>query len=666
MKENTLHSKRKTYLFEVITLMFSASALFSLPLNAQMASGHAKFVGNIFTLDNQVPTDFDVYWNQITPGNGGKWGVVESRRDTMNWTNLDLAYNHARTMGYVFKEHTFVWGNQEPSWIDALSPAEQAAEVEQWIQAYGVRYPNTDLIDVVNEPLHVTPSYANAIGGSGTTGWDWVIWAFEKARQYNPTAKLLLNDYSILGNTKNTSDYLKIITLLQDRGLIDGIGVQAHGLEYARLSKVKSSLDNLAATGLPIYVSELDIDIADDNTQLSKYQDLFPLLYEHPGVAGITLWGYRAGYTWKANSYLLGKITTLGSWTVSTSFQDYTTTGSGNIRVVFTNDDVDNTNDLQTDYVILDGVTYQAEDMEVNTGVWQNSQCGGSYSEWMNCNGYTQYPAAAQDILVRARGVNGTEAMEVQSADMTIERPALQWLRYDYFGQPGGGGGGGGTSGIIAEAEEGTLTGTVIDNTRTGFSGTGYVTGFDTKGDKVQVSVDVPSAGDYPLNIRYAADQDVKVSVAVNGGVDRKNFSFPASSAFTTTGFTATFNSGANTISIFVDNGPSGGPIDVDYFEVAGAKSAVSENMNLTNGRDVNIFPNPSTRGNFIIDMPRNIFSGNITIHVADLQGRLLYNVTYKNNQSRIIVNTSLRSGIYIVTMSDEYGNRINRELTVE
>lgn len=60
----------------------------------------------------------------------------------------------------------------------------------------------------------------------------------------------------------------------------------------------------LSATGLPIYVSELDISGA-DNRQLSLYKEKFPVLWENADVAGVTLWGYIEGQTWKPKTYLL-------------------------------------------------------------------------------------------------------------------------------------------------------------------------------------------------------------------------------------------------------------------------------------------------------------------------------------------------------------------------
>ena len=90
-----------------------------------------------------------------------------------------------------------------------------------------------DMIDVVNEPLHSTPSYKEALGGDGVTGWDWVVTVFEMAMSYFPNAILMVNDYNILNLDQNTNNYLPVIAALQERGLIDAIGVQGHFLEQA-------------------------------------------------------------------------------------------------------------------------------------------------------------------------------------------------------------------------------------------------------------------------------------------------------------------------------------------------------------------------------------------------------------------------------------------------
>ena len=59
---------------------------------------------------------------------------MESRRDSMNWSGVDRAYNYAKQRGIPYKHHTFVWGSQAPGWINSLSQNEQKAEVEEWMR----------------------------------------------------------------------------------------------------------------------------------------------------------------------------------------------------------------------------------------------------------------------------------------------------------------------------------------------------------------------------------------------------------------------------------------------------------------------------------------------------------------------------------------------------
>jgi endo-1,4-beta-xylanase len=268
-----------------------------------LAAGSPKFLGNVLTAQHDPL--FPRYWNQVTPENAGKWLSVEATRGAMVWGVLDLVFDTARRHGMPVKQHTFVWGQQEPRWVADLPPDEQRAAVDGWMRAFAERYPDVAMIDVVNEPLHAPPSYAEALGGAGETGWDWVVWSFERARAYFPDAVLLINEYNILCCRANRERYGDLVELLQARDLIDGIGVQAHGLERVPSELISAHLDALALLGLPIYVSELELESADDGAQLALYQRVFPLLWEHDAVAGVTLWGYRAGRIWKPNAYLL-------------------------------------------------------------------------------------------------------------------------------------------------------------------------------------------------------------------------------------------------------------------------------------------------------------------------------------------------------------------------
>jgi endo-1,4-beta-xylanase len=278
-----------------------------------LASIQPKFVGNIYS-EAQVQ-NFEAYWNQVSPENAGKWGSVEGIRNNMNWGGLDAAYALAKDNDFPFHFHVLIWGAQQPAWIDTLQPAEQLEEITEWFQEVANRYNDIDFLEVVNEPLpgHNPPdgtsgraNYKEALGGDGDTGWDWVVTAFQMARDIFPSeTQLMINDFNILSSTSSTAQYLGIIRLLQSQNLIDIIGVQGHAFTTtAPTVTMIKNLDSLATTGLPIQVTEMDIDGPSDAIQLQDYQRIFPALYEHPGVEGITLWGWRPGL-WRPSANLV-------------------------------------------------------------------------------------------------------------------------------------------------------------------------------------------------------------------------------------------------------------------------------------------------------------------------------------------------------------------------
>lgn len=263
-----------------------------------------RFFGTATAGENTY-ANVDRYFDQITPENAGKWESIEATRDEMSWEALDRAYDYAKDHGLPFRFHTLVWGNQVPAWLAPLTQEEQVQELEELMAAVAERYPDIDLIDVVNEPLHKPPPFKEGLGGDGETGWDWVIRSFELAMGYFPNAILTVNDYNILIREEFTASYLPIIDALDERGLVDAIGVQGHFLEQADPAVVAANLDRLAATGLGIYVTEFDVNYADDARQAGVFSDLVATFYENPAVLGVTAWGHLQGAIWRQDAWLL-------------------------------------------------------------------------------------------------------------------------------------------------------------------------------------------------------------------------------------------------------------------------------------------------------------------------------------------------------------------------
>jgi GH35 family endo-1,4-beta-xylanase len=283
-----------------------------------MSAGKGKYLANI--IPNNVRSDFKNYWNGVTSENGCKWGSVERTRDVMNWSNADLAYNHAKNNNLSFRYHVIAWGSQYPEWIKTLSPADFQDEIEEYMAAIAKRYPYIDQIDVLNENMYLntwnklehaagTPYFRAGMGGPGETGYDWAIWLFEKARHYFPNSKLVINDFELETNSAGLNEILALVKVLRDRGLIDGFGTQAHyfNVDAITAGNLQNALNNMAKSGVPIYVTELDLkgNPVSETNQLNSYKTAFPVYWNHPAVAGITLWGYVEGATWSENTGIL-------------------------------------------------------------------------------------------------------------------------------------------------------------------------------------------------------------------------------------------------------------------------------------------------------------------------------------------------------------------------
>jgi endo-1,4-beta-xylanase len=285
--------------------LLTVSASAQQGVTAAAVQNEEKFLGNVWS--RAQIQDFTRFWNQVTPENAGKWGPMEPRPGEFDWAGLDAAYALAKENGFPFRFHVLVWGNQQPAWVADLPVEAQMAAIRRRWSAIAERYPAIDYIEVVNEPLHDPPrrrnesdlasgNYIEALGGDGTTGWDWIVNAFRMAREYFPDAKLVLNEYGVTNSDEATASYLEIIRLLQAENLIDVVAVQAHSFSTTvDASVTKANLDRLAATGLPLMVTEMDIDGPSDEVQLSEYRRIFPTFWEHPSVIGITMWGWRPG-----------------------------------------------------------------------------------------------------------------------------------------------------------------------------------------------------------------------------------------------------------------------------------------------------------------------------------------------------------------------------------
>lgn len=292
-----------------------------------LADGAAKFVGNI-TQSNTVPgpnDEFTKLWNQATAENGCKWGSVEGSRGNYNWSDCDAAYKWAKNNGGHFKFHALLWGSQYPGWLENLSVDETKKAITAWFDAVAARYPDAEIIDVVNEAIRTgnnqyhsnypKTKIIQAMGGDNNGDYAFITNAFKMARERWPKAILIYNDYNTVQWNKEQGIQL-IQTIKKNGAPIDGYGLQAHDMQIQgggnngtgasgdclAISTLKSILAEIwDKTQVPIFISEYDIATENDNIQKQCYSEQIAHFMENEHVAGITIWGYIYGRTWTTN-----------------------------------------------------------------------------------------------------------------------------------------------------------------------------------------------------------------------------------------------------------------------------------------------------------------------------------------------------------------------------
>lgn len=276
-----------------------------------------KFLGNITTGYQMDPggisEKYYQLWNQVTPENESKWGSVEANRGQFNW-NCDTPFNYAKTNGFIFKFHAFLWGAQYPDrWFNENLPQpERFKAVVEWFDAIKKKYSHLPMVDVVNEAIGMhqqgNPLIKATMGGGGKTGYDWLIKAFEMAYERFPNSILIYNDFnSLLPQNGDVDNYITLVKTLRDAGApIDAYGNQSHDVDNISASTLSDVLKKQQdALKMPMYITELDINIADNAKQKAQYQSIFPIMWEAEYCAGVTIWGFIYGSTWVDNSGLI-------------------------------------------------------------------------------------------------------------------------------------------------------------------------------------------------------------------------------------------------------------------------------------------------------------------------------------------------------------------------
>lgn len=294
--------------YKVKSFIITGLLTFSMAASAQLNSNPDKFLGNI-TTSGQIDwgkEKFYQLWDQITPENESKWASVQGGgQNAWNWGSIDNINSYAQNHKFPFKFHALVWGSQYPGWIRDIPVSARYNAVVRWMDEVKNRYPDLQLIDVVNEAIdghqQDTRYFIEALGGKGKTGYDWLIKAFELAGERWPDAILIYNDFNTF--TWQIDQFIDLVRTLRDAGApIDAYGCQSHDLTDLNVTSFQNAMVKIQnALNMPMYSTEYDIGTDNNNQQLQRFKEQIPYMWEADYCAGITLWGYIRHHTWTTN-----------------------------------------------------------------------------------------------------------------------------------------------------------------------------------------------------------------------------------------------------------------------------------------------------------------------------------------------------------------------------
>jgi endo-1,4-beta-xylanase len=344
-------------------------------INRTIATSTSVRADNVNRTLEQVLKDIAVakaQFNSVTAENDMKWALIHPREgaDGYNFGPADAFVDFGRSNDMYLVGHTLVWHAQTPNWVFAGTnpPPTRAAAADAagtnapggWRlgrgpggggfgRFSGPRASREELLARMREHIHtVVGRYKGkvkvwdvvneAISDGGTNalrnslwleiiGPDFIAKAFEYAHEADPDAILRYNDY----NLENPAKRQKLITLIQSlqarKVPVHAIGTQTHvSVSSPSFEAMDQTLTELASLGLPIHVTELDVNgarggqqnasaevsenaattqggLVDDANQrlAAQYASLFKAFVKHrDSVKLITFWGVNDGVSWRA------------------------------------------------------------------------------------------------------------------------------------------------------------------------------------------------------------------------------------------------------------------------------------------------------------------------------------------------------------------------------
>ena len=175
------------------------------PLREAAASSHKLVGAAVFSSGLASDTVYAGaaarHFNDLTAEWEMKWDPIEKTRGVFDFSGGDAIVGFAEAHGMQVKGHALVWHQAAPAWLESLSPPELRIAFEDHIRAVAGHYRGRRAGLGRRQRGDRRHAASGCAARSSRAGWapDYVAEAFRLARQADPEAQLIYNDYSAEG-----------------------------------------------------------------------------------------------------------------------------------------------------------------------------------------------------------------------------------------------------------------------------------------------------------------------------------------------------------------------------------------------------------------------------------------------------------------------------------
>jgi len=244
-------------------------------------------------------------------------GITQPQRGRFNFDGMDEAMSFARQHDMKLMGHCLVYKNPVSApwlnfnngtcggWSAKALDEILKEQIQRVVHHGGDSYYAWEVVNEPTEPNH-NGCWSRILGED-----QYMVKAFQYAREANPNALLMLNDTFGQGgiDKARADEFWALVKRLKDAGApIDAVGTEMHWempqLRPSYLGEFKDFLANARKAGVKVHITEMDVYQGSTNSPdaFAKQKEIFYNVVHtcmlDSNCIGFMIWGIADRYTW--------------------------------------------------------------------------------------------------------------------------------------------------------------------------------------------------------------------------------------------------------------------------------------------------------------------------------------------------------------------------------